>query len=627
MTCCGVNRCSVPCGNNLSIATVRSSLLDLFKYLAIIAIVLRHTSLGAGGTLRGLGADWVFPHAYIAVEFFFVFAGFSLTAHASREPQEDSLCYVLQKWRRYLPVHLICLALLLAAALNFTLEPYWYLKALQDNPDLLLEALMLHRVGATDFILNNPDWFLSALLVACPLVHVLVKIAIKKEALSNYRALALLLSICCYALVIRGHGSLGAYNTPLWGFSDLCLVRALGGVLLGSAVYLYARNDKRNSNGNGAEHRGRSALLRSTLRECLCLTLFLILLYLPQGGAAADLLSALLFAWIVAVLSRKPQGMLSYLASMAPLRVLYRTQLALYLCHWLFTHYYPKLSGLYSSIGERTLLNTLLLSMGLAIIIEYGKLACSVLYRRAMTFRHNSTQAVTSGTGPADAVSGTAVATGTVAATDVRPATTFKTATAATNADSTTGEDFTVAAKVSSSTAGASAVTVEPAVVETTSVGAAPSASAPQLATGVLISQIIKQANKYLTPPRHDFHLPVSLAVICSVQTALRTLRRYGRHLFTALTPLSRHSLPLRLSLLISSPRLLTIFFSGWLVPWARSTGSACHSARRCYLSARCRFCPGSAGEVGGTARNILPRALLNRRRALRISSASALFS
>ena len=85
-----------------------SYLLDLYKLAAIFFVVLLHS-----------GVSNRYVHGYIAVDFFFVVAGFFLGQKIVRNSLNLPVNYLVGKFKKFLPTHVVSLLALTGGVVVF----------------------------------------------------------------------------------------------------------------------------------------------------------------------------------------------------------------------------------------------------------------------------------------------------------------------------------------------------------------------------------------------------------------------------------------------------------------------------------------------------------------------------
>lgn len=374
----------------------RYAFLDLLKFIGLIFIIARHTVLCSGQPLTLGSLTFGMQHANLAVEFFFLLCGFFLATHLRRHPQEDTLIYLKNRYRRFLPVHAVCLLLILLCMLRFNLST---LPAfLHQNPDFFLELLLVHHLGFSTFEINNPSWFLCALLPASLLTHALLCAALRRGSAKYCGAPFALIIMLSLTVILSTTGHLGVSRGPLWHLTDLGVLRATAEVMLGTLIAIYLTPAPRTDSSTTLSSQTSTSSWRShlserhlkllsttlaTAAELVMLSVFGYVLLLPAPSVAADLMLLLAFAAIITLsLHTHGRGLIGALCATKPLRLLFETELSLYLCHWLFTSHYADVAILLPDfLKERSFASITLLSLLLSALLTALIPTCRSSYR------------------------------------------------------------------------------------------------------------------------------------------------------------------------------------------------------------------------------------------------------
>lgn len=169
---------------------------------------------------------------YIAVEFFFVLSGYLMMQHARRHPNESAWQYIKGRVLRLYPEYIV--ALLIMVLLKCGGSPVKYVKLLVAN---WLEVIMLQSVGTNEFpYLNNPTWYVSALLIGSYFIYYLIR---------NYEKIYLqfigpLVSVIIFSFMYRQYGSLQPFYSTDGIWLNQGVMRAFLGLTVGIYVYIAA---------------------------------------------------------------------------------------------------------------------------------------------------------------------------------------------------------------------------------------------------------------------------------------------------------------------------------------------------------------------------------------------------
>lgn len=131
-----------------------------FLRIGFTAVIALHHFLGAAGC-------GIIPHAYLAVEFFFILSGYLLMASCRLHPEMEAAEYTYRRIRKLYPHYLFSFLILFCAELGVRILSGGFCFAEFANLGLeaLPEALFLQNIGIFDGGLNYPLWYLSVLVV------------------------------------------------------------------------------------------------------------------------------------------------------------------------------------------------------------------------------------------------------------------------------------------------------------------------------------------------------------------------------------------------------------------------------------------------------------------------------
>lgn len=213
----------------------KNTYIELWRFV-FCCIILNH-HVGGIGTTRHL-----FPAGFLAVEFFFILSGFFAMKHLKRSYDKEcgmmeySLKMTIQKMGRIFPY----------AAIGILIAYIWKIICYEAGTGIgdkilgvrnvfyelfFLPMTGIIRLDLTEY-LNPPLWYLSALMIALPIVAYL---AIRyTDAFEHY---------IVWFLPLMLHGFLlGTYGLGDWGnpvaFTYSGVIRGFADLLLGCALYL-----------------------------------------------------------------------------------------------------------------------------------------------------------------------------------------------------------------------------------------------------------------------------------------------------------------------------------------------------------------------------------------------------
>lgn len=175
-------------------------------------------------------------HWYISVEFFFILSGFLMMQHIENSPDEDELGYIKKRIIRLYPEYFI--AFMIMAVLRSFLKGLNIFKIIIPN---WLELFMLQSIGTNTFpYLNNPAWYVSALLIGSYIIYFLIK----RYRIVFLRFIGPLLIMLCFSYMFREYGRLENFYHTEGFLLNSALIRAVMGLTIGTYCYLIAKKNK-----------------------------------------------------------------------------------------------------------------------------------------------------------------------------------------------------------------------------------------------------------------------------------------------------------------------------------------------------------------------------------------------
>ena len=222
--------------------------LELYRFVFSIAILLYHAEKYLVGEPQYSGIHFgLFSHGSIGVEFFFMLSGFFLARTAlknhcllgdkpllSRESSSDTVRYILKKYLRFFPEHMVAFLLTLTIYLvRGQLRPAASVFYIFDN---FFSFFLLQMGGLMYQSANHVEWYLSAMLISMTVIYPLCR----RYYYGFTRCLAPLLSVLIYGALFYTTGSLTTVGKwTVFGFKGL--IRAFAGIMLGTVAYEITR--------------------------------------------------------------------------------------------------------------------------------------------------------------------------------------------------------------------------------------------------------------------------------------------------------------------------------------------------------------------------------------------------
>lgn len=256
-------------------------------------------------------------HWYIAVEFFFILSGFLLASHAKRNQDETATKYLLGRIRRLYPEYIVAFAVMVilrtyTSGLNIVkvLIPNW------------LEMFMLQSVGTNIFpYINNPAWYVSALIIMSYLVYYMLK----RNSDLFLKLIAPIAVILDFSYMYRKYGRLEIFYHTEGILGNTALLRAFMGIVVGVYAYELAQM----INAREVTNKVKKYLL--ALVEVFIFAGILGFALLVEDGIY-DFLFIPLFA--IGIILASKDDVLGKIANIKPVLFLDKISYAIYLSHF-----------------------------------------------------------------------------------------------------------------------------------------------------------------------------------------------------------------------------------------------------------------------------------------------------
>ena len=249
--------------------------IELLRFFAALMIVLYHAHKQAfGDPSFDTFSFSFFCHGYIAVEFFFVLSGILLGKHlykyrcmedtGKEQLGKDTVDYVVNKAKSFAPEAIISTIISIATFIvikQYTLEESFFYIA-----DSFWNLLLLKDLGFASESPNGVLWYLTALLVATPVIYYMGRKSYDRSVRFIMPFAALL--ILGYLDYTTGMLS-GVHQWVIIAYK--CLWRGLAEMMIGCTLYEYIVNYQNARN---------DSLIRRTAITVLQLVLvFLVTIY------------------------------------------------------------------------------------------------------------------------------------------------------------------------------------------------------------------------------------------------------------------------------------------------------------------------------------------------------------
>jgi peptidoglycan/LPS O-acetylase OafA/YrhL len=203
---------------------------------AIIALYhFGHVHLYSGGTLTYINV----PHAYLAVDLFFMLSGFVIAYVYQnaflKTPGSDFRDFMVKRVARLYPAYLVIMVLyLVKIALGLSGEKL----ASFSGYDIAGNILMLTGWGLHVHPIVGVSWAASAELGSYLLVPLLLALIVRGNVVSALVAAVLAVAAICW-IEMTGEGASGPLDV-VRGDSFYPLLRAIAGFTLGQVIYRFA---------------------------------------------------------------------------------------------------------------------------------------------------------------------------------------------------------------------------------------------------------------------------------------------------------------------------------------------------------------------------------------------------
>ena len=212
----------------------RNGMTDLLKFIFAVMIVCYHSK-----SFADRGGSFIFTQGYIAVDFFFITAGFHLAASAMRKRDagggyslgRETAGYMGRRLSRILPLYLTAAVIALTAAAAIKgLSVKGVVKLAADS---IGEWTFLQQTGFDTGILVGASWFLSALILLSLLLYPMVR----KFGDTFLYVIAPLVFAFMFGLAFHHVPDIQAPRTMLGGMIMIGLARGLFEMCLGCLIF------------------------------------------------------------------------------------------------------------------------------------------------------------------------------------------------------------------------------------------------------------------------------------------------------------------------------------------------------------------------------------------------------
>jgi len=284
--------------------------LNGWKFIFSILIVCHHATC--------FFHDPHFWRAYLAVEFFFIVSGLLLAKKWYEKSKESPFLWVKRKVIRIYPIFLYSISLLVLVGLLRTKNSYYFICS---NLDLLYELLFLNSSGITTYAINDPDWYVSSMLLA-GFFYMAIFLINKKLLILVVPAII----ISGISFIVNQFHTLNIHSKLVFTILDTGLIRALVDMGIGICTYYIISNMKTRNN----------RLYNSISEIILCCFSYLFLINSYQSQY--DILIIPIFVLLVAA-SFKQQGIISIILESRLFQFFTKFSTSLYLTHFVVVRF------------------------------------------------------------------------------------------------------------------------------------------------------------------------------------------------------------------------------------------------------------------------------------------------
>ena len=220
--------------------TNKNYYIELLRFIFCLIILLHHSGLVSAD---GSG---LLPSAGVFADAFFIITGYFACRHIQRLKEQPkkvllySCQYTVNKLKRVLPYSIFGIVIIYALELLHLSGHTSFREHLNRIYTMLVEVLLLPMLGIMDVNLinlrNAPLWYLSAILIALPLV---VFLAIKCNKIFRCVLVWFVPAAIEIWMVMTYGGALPWLNrSPIFIYTGA--IRGFSGIMLGCAVYYAA---------------------------------------------------------------------------------------------------------------------------------------------------------------------------------------------------------------------------------------------------------------------------------------------------------------------------------------------------------------------------------------------------
>lgn len=234
----------------------KNGYIELLRFIFCIVIVIHHSGFLASDE------ELFFPHGNLIADFFFMLTGYLAYSNVISHKKEanhmsESLSYTLKKLKRVFPYAAVGTIIIYILEFFWTLDEVSFTDRILRLQNLPFELLFMPMTGAIPVnlfsIRNAPLWYLSALLMALP---IMMYLASRFEDIFKGWIMWFIPPIV-YCYLVTNYGGVAAY-AQYSGIVYSGVIRAFADLCIGASTFVVA---SWLQNKNGQKRKGMKILI------------------------------------------------------------------------------------------------------------------------------------------------------------------------------------------------------------------------------------------------------------------------------------------------------------------------------------------------------------------------------
>lgn len=284
--------------------------LNGWKFVFAILVVLHHASC--------FFHDPHFRRCYLAVEFFFVVSGTLLAKSWYEKRKESPSLWVQRKAKKIYPLFIYSIAILVFVGIFYSVNKIGFISS---NRDIIYELFFLNSSGITTYGINEPDWYISSMLLAGFFYMAIFSI-------NDKFLMIIILPVIIFgmSIIVNIFHTLNMHSKIIFFIFDTGVIRALIGMGVGIYTYHILSNVKIINN----------KIYNTVVEIILCCLIYLFLI--DNYSSNYDILIIPIFAVFV-VVTFKRRGVISLLLESKIFQFFSKFSTSLYLTHFIVVRY------------------------------------------------------------------------------------------------------------------------------------------------------------------------------------------------------------------------------------------------------------------------------------------------